>query len=454
LGVLQARDDHNDTADPGSYGYLVQKLVIDALSVSKGARRLIERKDFIMRRFAFYLYKTGQDSATHHEFELIVRNYEQDQKVRVDATEILDDLLYGRVLDKIDENLSFKFKHYFHFFLARHFIDEIEKGNGTDIRQYLNDMADRPLVKSNHLTVIFFLFFRKQDELLDRMVSQANETLSSYSETDLLEDIGIGTMNDLEVEMSRVDENVDTAEIRMQRLAQQDQQEEKQKEREKSPETSLSGDISYSSNLPLALSMRFSITRLEMLGQVIRNFPDALDGEKKVRLLEAAFRLGLRTLKAVHEYFRQLEVIMTKTMLESGVKKDEIDYDAAADLLHNVIAFLVRISGTGFMVLISRAVGVADLEAAYAEAIARVGKTPATSLVNLAIKLDNSTGFPFKEVEAIKSEIPKKAKLPLLVMSDLVVRHTQIYPLKQETLRRIAGQIKVDSIELYKTSRN
>ena len=106
------------------------------------------------------------------------------------------------------------------------------------------------------------------------------------------------------------------------------------------------------------------------------------------------------------------------------------------------------------MILISRAVGVADLEAAYAEAIARVGKTPATSLVNLAIKLDNSTGFPFKEVEALKREIPKKTKLPLLVMSDLVVRHTQIYPLKQETLRRIAGQIKVDAIDLYKKSRN
>lgn len=453
VGVLQARTDRTkDTADPGSYGYLVMKLVIDALSVTRGARRLIERKDIILRRVAFHLFSKGQDSLTRREFEFIVEEYERDLKVTVDAKEIVEDLLYGRVLEELDENLSFKFKYYFHFFLARYFIDEIEKGRGDEIRPQLNEMAERPLVKSNHLTVIFFLFFRKQDELIERLISQANETLSAYSETDLLEDFALAGTDPSE-QMSRVDEEVNTWELRKRRLAAEDCREEKEKEPGSALQIIGSDDISYSDALPLSLAARFAVTRLEMLGQVIRNFPDSLEGERKVRILEAAFRLGLRTLKAILEFLSKIETNMANGLAEARTTELEREYDKAVNALHKITGFLARAASGGFMNLISRAVGVADLEAAYEEAIVRVGRTPATGLVDLAIKLDHSAGFPFKEVDGLKADIPKKAKLPLLVMSDLVVRHTQIYPLRKETLRRIAGLLQVSSVDLYARSR-
>jgi hypothetical protein len=114
IGVLQTRDHQaNEVADdPGSFGYLVQKLVIDALSVAKGSRRLIERKDLILRRFAFRLFSSGQNTATIREFETVVEKFGFDQKVKADPNELLNDLLLGRVLEDIDGNLSFKFRYY------------------------------------------------------------------------------------------------------------------------------------------------------------------------------------------------------------------------------------------------------------------------------------------------------------------------------------------------------
>ena len=77
-----------------------------------------------------------------------------------------------------------------------------------------------------------------------------------------------------------------------------------------------------------------------------------------------------------------------------------------------------------------------------------VGFTPATKLIGLAITLDHSEGFPFREVQAIQKELPEKAKVAIAVLTDLVVRHTQIFKLRPETLRGISGLIGVNTVDL------
>ena len=185
-----------------------------------------------------------------------------------------------------------------------------------------------------------------------------------------------------------------------------------------------------------------------MLGQIIRNFPDSLDGARKVQILDAAIRLGLRSLETGLDMIRKWDLRFEEIMQLNSTSQDmsEDQKEAVEHLIKmwRVLVGALRRYGCYLsLVEISRAVGVQDLEDAYSNAIATIGETPATKLVELALMLDHGKTFPFTEAQRLKKFLPNDAHLARAVMSDLIVRHTRRFDYKRETLRRIAGLIQV-----------
>jgi hypothetical protein len=445
LGVLQARQNQKeDLSDPGSFGFLVQKLVLDALSVSKGKRKLIDRKDAILRRCSFEMFKNGITSLSIEEFREITKKYSAEMKISVDGDEILADLLYGRVLEEADGNLNFKSHHFYYYFLAKHFIDEIEGPRAAQIREYLDAMADRPLTKSNQLTLIFFLFFKKRDPVIDRIILQANQTFSEQPLSDMLSDTKFLDSSAPALTPATVNTNVNTSVERQKRLDHQDKVELKAEANDEQ----ICLDLQYDDSLTFPVRSEFALARLDLLGQVIRSFPDSLDGEKKVEILEAAFRLGLRQL---HATIRVLDEWLSRGMksIDENAEWSEDEKKKRRVFFRQLVGFFVRGCCDVRLLDISRAVGVSDLERAYSEANDRVGSMPSTKLIDLAIRLDHSEGFPFRDVQALRKSLPPEGEVALAVLSDLVVRHTQVFKLKPETLRKIAGLIGVKPVALY-----
>jgi hypothetical protein len=453
LWVLQARQrGADDLHDPGSFGYIVQRIVIDALGVTRGRRPLIERKDYLLRRLSYYLFEHGQSAVSDQEFESVVADFARRKMVKANSAELLDDLLHGRILDRIDGQISFKYEHYRFYFLALQFIDELEGEHAKDIRGHLNAMADKPLVKSNRLTLIFFLFFRKQDPIIDRIIEQADATFSEFPEADLSGDVEVTDEKLAALEAAVVDEGVDVKSEREKRWQLEDQHEPQEPAEEVSLQesTGQSGgslDLVYSDGLPADERARFAEARLALLGQVIRNFPDSLEGPRKVEILEASFRLGLRYLRVVLETIAEIEAKFDAALKGTELEPVENVKETTRAMKH-LIGLLIRVVCNLVLLEISRAVGVPDLEMAYSEAVERIGNTPATRLVELAVMLDHGETFPFREIERLQRFLPPDAQLSRAVMSDLVVRHTRRFYKRRETLRKIAGLIKVKPIDL------
>ncbi len=64
IGVLQIRQNsRSEATDPGSFGFLFQRLVTDALSITTTSRPQIDRKDGILKRFAYVLYHANRRAA-------------------------------------------------------------------------------------------------------------------------------------------------------------------------------------------------------------------------------------------------------------------------------------------------------------------------------------------------------------------------------------------------------
>ena len=85
-------------------------------------------------------------------------------------------------------------------------------------------------------------------------------------------------------------------------------------------------------------------------------------------------------------------------------------------------------------------------------AVQRIGDTFASQIIGLAIKLDHSDGFPLKAFETLYRRVARESRMTSAMISGLVQRHTQIFPLHKETLRKIAGVLRVNAVELLENS--
>jgi hypothetical protein len=438
VGAIQIRHGRtSEGADPGSFGYLFEKLVIDALSITASPReKHIERKDRILRRFAFHLFQGGTSSESVQGFESLVTSYKTEMMINVNAPHILEDLLAARILVKHDGNISFRQSNFFYYFVARNLLDKLDGSEPETARAYLNDMAERPLDWANRLTLMFVLFFRKTDPIIDHIIDQANITFSEARVSDITSDVkfiddGLNVPAGLVV-----NENVDLAREKKRRYEQQDEAEDGH-----SVADATIGRLPYSDDLDLPTKIMFAIARMELLGQVIRNFSGSLEGKRKIEILVCVFRLGLRLLSMLLTHLKFLHETVGSARAESEETRKRLQL-----IVNDFIPLVARLYCDSILLTLSRSVGVRDIEEAYELAATQVGDTCATLLVDLAIKLDHSAGFPLKRVETAYKRVSKESRVATAVLRDIVVRNTQIYPLQHETLRRIAGIIEVRPI--------
>lgn len=304
-------------------------------------------------------------------------------------------------------------------------------------------MAERPLIAANQITLMFFLFFKERDPIIDWVLRQADKVFEHEKNTDIVSDVRSIDDNDLTVKEAQIDENIDLKAAATTRLKTEDQVEEHQLAR------SFESDSSYDEALDLSLRYRFALARIDLLGQVIRSFSGNLDGPKKREILDSVFRLGLRSL---HVLLAALQPVSQAIITHSETIEDQGSRRELEQLVRRVIAFLAQLYCDSTLLHLSRAVGVSDIEESYEAAIAQLGDNCATQLLELSIKLDHSESFPFALLKTRKARVSQESKVASQVLADLVARHTSIIPLKRETLKRIAQMLKLDARVLLESN--
>ncbi len=229
----------------------------------------------------------------------------------------------------------------------------------------------------NQITLIFFLFFKSRDPIVDRLIQQANETFSDEPISDLVSDVRFIDEGLHVLKQAQIDEQVDVAKETAIRLAQEDKVEGRSQNLADKPL-----EVGYSAQLPFPVQTRFAYARIELLGQIIRGFSGTLDRKKKVEILESVFKLGLRALHATLEVLSKLATLCDSRFEEI---EDEHQRHKIQKLMNDLIALFARLYSDTALLSISRAVGVSDIEEAYEEAIVRTGESCATQLLELTI---------------------------------------------------------------------
>jgi hypothetical protein len=407
--ILQAdQEDKAEAPEAGSFGYLYDVLVTTLLNTSSGRKTQLEKKYIFLANLAYEMLAKNTDVMSAIRARQIAEEYSRSHLVKVDIEPLLADLEDARVLIKSGADYRFGYTHLFFYFIAKFYKDNLHGPASTRLLDEIDAMADR-ISSDKYSTILMFFLYMTRDStgLIDRLIKNADRIYANETPATLQEDVAflneIGTEEEFEIP-----ENIDVAQRRKEQREARDRI-ERSADAMSSRETR---EFSYSDDLPDTQKFDLAYKHLELLGQVLRNFPGSLPGPDKLAILRSTYLLGLRLLgslfKVFRMSFRDYVDIMRKASDESKGKIPN-DLQTIRRLVDQLIILLNRMVTLGILTKISSNVGLQDLENAYSGVLKLLEDTNAVRLVDVAIKLDHAPGFPESEVADLHAHLSRNA---------------------------------------------
>jgi hypothetical protein len=401
LAILEAAQrDADILPENGSFGYLYEVLITSALSSTQGDKPQLDKKYTFLSLLAFHLFDTGTDLLGERAINEMLDDYSRSYRVKLDKTPLLRDLERNRVLVKQDGNYSFGYGHYFYYFLARYFKNNINGPEEARLRQLLNTIAGGLNVGNNGIFLMFFIYLSHDDKLMDECVRIGDSILADFSPSDLTSEVEFYNSKDFAGIERQIPESVDLESSRRQRRQAADEA-RNATANGVDPKLGLSvGSDGYKDALPLSTKFNYAYGCIELLGQILRNFTGSLPGDRKIAILGATYLLGLRALRAILMALSDATVSAREEIAKRDPSKaEDRQFIKQVEKLLTVIG---QILGVSMIQTISLSVRSPDIEEdAYAETLDRVGRNNATELVDLAIRLDHFEEYPFNLVKRL-----------------------------------------------------
>jgi predicted MPP superfamily phosphohydrolase len=454
LSVLQAYQEKATTRpEAGSYGYVYEVLITTALGTTAKSPSDIDKKYTLLCRLAYDMFKREVDSVSHDEIVTIIENYFRAYGLSLATDQMMGDLLKAGVISVVEGTYRFSYDYYSEYFVARYYKDALQREDGkeTAFGEVCN-IADQIYYDRFARIIMFLLYFSKNEALISRLVAAANKIFEEYPPAELSFDIDFANglykgppIRDLPQK--------DVGTYREERRESLDRMEKQYPNDEGKM-------VQYSKNLADSIRFGIAIKHLELLGQILRNFPGSLIAAKKMDIAECTYMLGLRAMSvlirliesSVGQYRRKIAGLLQEERkgqeggLEGGRTASERPEPCAAtlkefrDLADSVCLLLTRIFVIGLIKVVSFAVGSNELDQTYSDVLNTVPDSLAVKFIDLTIRLDHFRGFPKAKVEQLLRRVEKSLFLHD-VLSELVIYHLMLFEVDREIRDSMASQL-------------
>lgn len=443
LCVLQAHQQNKiNSPEEGSFGYLYEVLVTSALNKSVGAKPQLDKKYTFLSRLAYRMFKEGHSAKPIAEVRALAEEYSRSHMVSVDIPAMLSDLEYAHVLSNTEGNYSFSYPHLYHYFVARYYKDNMQGPTGNALIDELRVMIDMISSDRNYTVLIFVVYFiRDSKEVIDRLVQNADQVFQEIDPTQLSDDVGaIAQLSENGDSVLKTEYDVKRNRQNRRELMEKIETDERAADQQR-PEDSA---ISYSDSLSDAQKFELAQRYINLFGHLIRNSPGHLPGGEKVRVLTTTYKLGLRSIKAILQMLNQSAQLFEEAISEA-IKENQIkgSFEKLEPLVREMIGILARIVTLGTIKHVSLAVGVSDLEKAYAATLDKLGKTNATQLIDLSIRLDHFGEIPVSTIEELHKQFGRTAFADVVLM-DMIAYHFSMFDVDRQIMQKVVSIFRTD----------
>jgi hypothetical protein len=441
LSVLQTTSTTvEETAAYGSYGHLYEALLTKRMAITSKRPNSLGMKFTYLSTVAYELFKSGRSALTENDLRRIHRSYEHDYQISVNEPELWEELTAAQILERTGDEYAFQYKYAYYFFVAKYFQQGISNvREASALRETLIEMVRCVHDEEYSNILIFYLYLTKDRELLDQMLSVAGRIFVDKPAADLATDIDF--VNQLrykapEIYMKRED----IEKNREERRSRMDQSEETTE-----PSQQAMVKTEYKDDISDQLKIEFAFKSLQVMGQVLKNFPLDLKGDLKLNLTLSSYLLTLRTLRVflcgietnIEALLRLLEGSFRT--FEPFAKKTEGELRDAAGA---TIVRLTEMSIFGMIKKLSLAVGVVDLSETYESVRRALGEdnVPAR-LIDLSIRLDHFGRIPEEDVKALATKLENNMTA-YTILRFLIAEYLHLFPCDYKIEQRMVQLFK------------
>jgi hypothetical protein len=426
LSLLEAYDQKKtSTPEAGSFGYLYEVLITTAIAATAKSPADIDTKYTILSRIAYFMFRAGSSVIAPDDLGRVIDEYRVAYGMKMEVSQLTRDLVSARVMAECEGNYGFTYSYYLEYFAARYYKDQIQSG-GEAALQAIDEVKELVSYVSNEQfanVVMFVEYFTKNPEVLSDIVEKANAVLRNLAPADLSTDVEfVNSLYSQAPVVSMPDEDVEGH--------RHEQRQALDTVERNSPDDRSTIKVRYDEAVADAQQFDIAYRYVQLLGQILRNFPGSLKAESKITVASAAYLLGLRTLskflsilREATAYYRELVTDALSDEPQDGEKKSIRQVEKQAN--ENVV-YMTRISALSVIKGISMNVGAAELSETYSKALSDLKYTNAARLVDLSIKLDHYDSFPETQIEAMHRDL-KDNLFAHNILTDLVVIHFTLF---------------------------
>jgi hypothetical protein len=453
LSVLQAYQE-NMTSRPeaGSYGYVYEVLITTALAASAKSPSDIDKKYTLLSRLAYGMFKQDVDSISRDDLSKVFEDYFEEYGLRDTTSEMLNDLEKARVISGGDGSYRFTYDYYLEYFVARYYKDALQTGSVSKDQSYseIYGIVDQIYWARYSKIIMFLLYFSKDMDVLSRLIKNAQSIFDECAPADLNQDVEFANglykvpltpelpSEDVRAYRERRRESLDRAEKQI-----PDQGGER---------------LQYSNHLQDSKKMGIALKHIELLGQILKNFPGSLRAGRKLDIALCTYMLGLRTmsvlLRLVGGSVGHYRALIADALEEEGPEPSgecegdgaddaavEIDpelWKKVGDLADATFLLLTKVCVLGLIKFLSFSLGSRELDQTYNRVLESLPGSMPVKLIDLSIRLDHFPGFPQHKVQELDRSAGKNIFVHD-VLSDLVIIHFMLFEVDWKIRQRMAS---------------
>ncbi|MGE0354435.1 MAG: metallophosphoesterase, partial [Gemmatimonadales bacterium] len=364
LAMLQAYGNTAVDLSASTHGYFYELFI--RKSLSKGLTGV--QCDIVMAYLSYLAFgiftaggAAGERAIDDRQFQAIHDAYLRESGLRLPVEQMRAGLVKGNVLVSEGGQVRFKYPYLYFYFLAFYLSRNIGQ---PEIREVIATLS-ASLEEEASANVLLFLAHLSQDPfIIGRMLARAAEVYRGVQPATLEGDVDGLTPADEEVaSLELID--ADTSETRRQALAARDEARE-QWDGEPEVRGGDPGRAAYTEVQRIVGRLNVAFRTIQILGQILKNFPGSLPAERKNQIASECYQLGLRALGWMLGFMHQGKGEITQELLRLlRVEHPEFSDDELLRRAKSTVFAFAHIVAYGTVKRVAYAVGSPHLEVTY-----------------------------------------------------------------------------------------
>lgn len=434
LSILQGIDSMGSVdLHASTHGYFYELLIRNDLAA--GATQVdYGIKVQFLSYLAYSSYRIGSEEISDEEFRTVHAEYERSYAIRRPVEQLQSELQNNNVVVRSGDGWRFKYDYIRLYFIALYISKHITEAEvKEDLLGLLGTIHD-PLSAN---ILLFLAHLCEESVVIDGLIEQARGLFSDQIPATLDEDVYfVDASEDVSDDIQYIERA--PGEARRRFLSEMDAEDKHGSDIEDS--RSFREEHNELSVWMRDVGSAFRV--MQILGQILKNFPGTLKADPKKRIADECYSIGLRTLASVIALLRDNREGILGYLQERY--REEAPYATNAELREHAfrsITGLTRLLAYGSVQRIAAAVGSRDLMETFRALRSRYD-SPAGKLIEMSIHLDQMEALPKVRAKRLGDDIDD-LYVARSVLRMLVIRHLHLFDVPYVEKEAICAKLSI-----------